>query len=356
MHPLLGGVLVETVDEGLLLTATDLELTTRVKVAAEVQEDGQMVLPTARLTDLVARLSGELSFEETETAVTVRQGKSHFSVKKMRVQDFPAGQDATGTALTISGVAWKKTARRVGIAASSSQIRPQYAGVLVRAGAASVTMVGFDTYRLAVEKIAANTPDLAGTAEEIVIPFQAMREIESMLGDDDDLTITWPASEMYMGKFEAPRFSVVTRLIDSKFPNFEKHIPKPVDCPLVIDRDRLIAALARAQLYTVQIRDDKDKLTLNAVVAFEANGQELIIEAESDEGNLHDVLLLEKPVEPKRKKFTASYLAAPLKFLGPTVELHFTTGHSIPAIYREGDYLYMLQPINDVEFDVPGGN
>lgn len=356
LNPVLAGVLVETVEDGLLLTATDLELTTRVRVKAEVQEEGKLLLPTSRLMDLVARLSGELLLEETDTAVTVRQGKSHFSVKKMSIRDFPAVQDATGSMFTVPGAAWKRAAKRVIIAAASPQMRPQYAGVLVRAGAGFITLAGFDTYRIAVEKIALGSIEMADAADEIVIPLQAMREIESMLDAEDDLTITWPSREMYMGKFKASGFTVVTRLMDSRFPKFEKQIPAPIAAPLIINRDRLAATLGRAQLYTLKYTDESKKVVQNAVVALSAEGQELTIDAETDEGELHEVILLEKPTEPMRKKFTVTFLSAPLKFLGETVELHVTSGRSLPGIYREDDYFYMALPVNDILLDEPGGD
>src|SRR5215470_3828508 len=168
---ILSGVLLRAEAGRLHLAATDMELSLRSSLEAQVEGDGAVVVPGRLLVDLVRLLpEAELTIEHRadESTVHVTSGPSTSTLHTYAAEDFPRlpDLDAVGT-FTVDRESLLDTVSRVARSASRDESRPVLTGILVRFEAGKLVMAATDSYRLSVKET-----ELPGDAPELeaIIP------------------------------------------------------------------------------------------------------------------------------------------------------------------------------------------
>jgi DNA polymerase-3 subunit beta len=252
--PILANVLLEAVGGTLRLRGTDLELTIeRILDGVDVKTPGGACLPAKTLCDIVAALPDGLVTLSTDEqhVVTITCGKSVYRINSLPAVEFPPTPEVALVARFVIGTdILRRALQRTLMAVSRDDTRPVLTGVLIAASGDVCRFVATDTHRLAID----TSPLVDAPEVAAIIPGRAMRELVPLLADAE-------FCRMELGEHEAT-FSigatkVTTRLIEGKFPNYERVIPKEHTFKLTLDAAELKRTVKRASIVA---REDANRL------------------------------------------------------------------------------------------------
>lgn len=242
----LSGIQLAARDGELHLAATDMDVSVRTRLAAEVAADGVVVVPGKLLIDIVRLLGGaQVALELREGMLTVSSDQSNYTLNTYDVEDFPQLPPTTGQLFSVDRDTFLQTLQAVSRAASHDESRPVLTGIKVQITSETLTMVATDSYRLSVCDSSLSS-DLADPAEAI-IPARALDEL-SRIADDS------PASALAMGieanqiLFGVDETWVTARRIEGQFPNHVQLIPQAFEHQATIDRAELLDVINRTRL------------------------------------------------------------------------------------------------------------
>src|SRR5438105_6677677 len=187
---ILSGILLEARGSELRLAATDMELSLRATLPAQLEGDGAIVLPGKTLADIARLLpADEVSIEHkpSESVVHVTSGSASYTLHTYNPEDFPRLPELEAVStFTVERESLLETIARVARAASRDESRPVLTGVLVQFGGGKLTMAATDSYRLAAEEttFSGAVPDL-----EAIVPGRALQELARVASAGDEVVI-----------------------------------------------------------------------------------------------------------------------------------------------------------------------
>src|SRR6266480_223307 len=216
---ILSGIWLQASDGTLELAATDMELSLRSSLNAEIAEPGTVVLPGRLLVDIVKLLPAsevEIAHSPEEGRVSVVSGSASYSLHTHSAEDFPRlpEVDAAQT-FSVAREALLETITRVGRSASRDESRPVLTGILVRFGEGKLVMAATDSYRLAVKEtpLDETVPEL-----EAIVPARALTELGRIAAAAE--TVDLGVHENH-AVFSAGDVLLTSRRIDGQFPDYK---------------------------------------------------------------------------------------------------------------------------------------
>jgi DNA polymerase-3 subunit beta len=245
----LSGVLVRAEGSRLELQATDMELGIRVSVPAQVEREGEAVVPGRLLLDVIRALAKEeLSFEyrSSQQDVEVVSGTARFHLRTLPLEDFPKLPEPGGSTMRVPSAAFVETINRVARSASRDETRPHLTGVLVSASGKELRMVATDSYRLSVKETSLDQP-LDGELEANV-PARTLQELGRVAGGDN------PEAEIEIAALENQVVFTVgdtvlsSRLVEGRFPNYRQLLPESFEHELRLSTAELLEVVRRISL------------------------------------------------------------------------------------------------------------
>ncbi len=343
--PILSHLLVAPQGDTLRLTATDLEMWMECSLPARLQatlddgEDTGFTAPARVFTEMLGALpDADVLIDRPSggNKVQVRCARSDYSILGLPAEEFPAPPDVTPTAtFTIGGELLRDMIRHVLFAVATDETRPILTGVLLILKEGELKMVATDTHRLAV-RASKIEGDGEGTA---IIPARAMNELLRLAGDDDSVIVSLAQGQ---ARFEIGTTTMITRLIEGQFPNYERVIPAGHDRKLTLETGEFVKAVKRAAIVA---RDNANRVVL------ETEGSQLALSAESGTvGSAREEIEVAREGDDIQIAFNAKYLVDVLNIVeteGVVLEL---TEPLRPGILRPigdgaGDYLCVLMPM-----------
>jgi DNA polymerase III subunit beta len=241
---ILSGILLEARSGELQLAATDMELSLRAMLQAQVDGDGAIVVPGKTLVDIARLLPGDevvIEHRPTESVVHVTSGSASYTLHTYNPEDFPRlpEVDAVST-FAVERESLLDTIARVARAASRDESRPVLTGVLVQFGDGKLVMAATDSYRLAVKEtgLSGKTPDL-----EAIVPGRALQELARIASAGDEVEIGVQENQVL---FSTEGVWLTTRRIDGQFPNYRQLLPESFEHELTLPRGELLDVIRRA--------------------------------------------------------------------------------------------------------------
>ncbi len=332
---ILSGVLLRAAEDSLQLAATDMEISLRVPVAAQVEESGAVVLPGRLLSDIVKALpSGkEVTIEQPggTGAVRVSCGASEYSLHSQGAEDFPHLPEPSGSAFSVDRNAFAETVGHVSRAASRDESRPVLTGVLVEFAEGTVTMAATDSYRLSVM----HTPLPGSTIEsQAIVPARALSElIRIASGDTIDM---WIGENQVL--FGADSVLLSARRIDGQFPNWRQLLPQTFEHEITVGRSELLEVVRRAALMAQR--------NLPLRLAFD-QGELTISSQTQDVGEARESIPVDFQGERLEIGFNADFLREGIESVdGDAVKLRLISPLRPGLLQGEGDnFSYLIMPI-----------
>jgi DNA polymerase-3 subunit beta len=245
--PILSNLLLEKKAGKLTLLATDLELQVSTQIDAPGGEDFAITIAARKLFDIVRALpdDAKLKLDSKDSQVVVSAGKSRFTLQTLPAADFPRVETGAGlgAAIHLPQKTLKRLLQLVQFAMASQDIRYYLNGMLLVLEGKQLRVVATDGHRLSY---AETELDTEVEAREIIIPRKTVMELSKLLGDVDD------AVELRIGAnqvtFTLPGTELVTKVVDGKFPDYQRVIPANQPRHLKVRRQNVIQALQRAAI------------------------------------------------------------------------------------------------------------
>ena len=267
---ILGGILLRADGEVLELAATDMEMSLRIGVPANVREEGAVVVPGRLLVDIVRLLPvGDVSLEYRpgEGIVTLVSGSSEYRLHTYAADDFPRLPQAPEEGLAhLEREAFLETMGKVGRAASRDESRPVLTGILVHLEGTTLVMAATDSYRLSVKETALSSA-VTETLDAIV-PARALTELARIAqGSTAELLDVGVQENQVL--FRVDGVSLTARRIDGQFPNYKQLRPETFEMELVLPREELLEVVRRVGIMAqrnspLRLRFEEGQLTIQA--------------------------------------------------------------------------------------------
>jgi len=247
--PILANVLLEQKDGSLHVTATDLEMqiTARSEMAGK---DGQAITVGARkLQDLLRALpdDAQVTLDAAGSKMTVKAGRSRFNLQTLAATDYPrigvSSEQLQTLALPQKNL--RALFRLVEFAMAQQDIRYYLNGMLLVVDKGTLQAVATDGHRLSWASIAVDGEgDLK--RQEVILPRKTVLELGKLLTDSDDpVTLDILANQV---RFRFGNVELVSKVVDGKFPDFNRVIPVGHGKHVEMDRSELLSALQRAAI------------------------------------------------------------------------------------------------------------
>lgn len=231
----------------LTMLTTDQELTISSSISAFIGAEGEVLIPARRLNEIVKALGQEGTVEIAVSAnldVTLTTNFGKYNMKGMSADEFPTmPQFPEGTRATFSQANISRIAEKTVFAVSKEEYRPAMTGVLLQFRGDHVTAASTDSFRLSRVIVNAGETEFPENLD-VIIPA---RSIELLRKVDSDVTVSVTKTH---AEFVMANTTIVTRVIDERFPPYENVIPKDNDKELTLNVKELIAALKRVAIFT----------------------------------------------------------------------------------------------------------
>jgi DNA polymerase-3 subunit beta len=342
--PILANVLIEPAEDGIALTATDMEVGLRGLVPAQMKKKGTVTLNARKLYEIAREVTGEeVVLKSTQAGwVDVLAGRSKFKIVSLDAKDFPQlplGPEApAGAAVRIAAGTLREMIEKTLFAVSSDETRFNLSGVFVtNSDDGSLRMVATDGHRLAV--VDRRVPE-ARIERGVIMPRKGLLEAHKLLAeaDEGELTVTIAPKEV---RISLPSVSFFMRLVEGEFPDYRQVIPGAARAQARANRDDLLAALRRISLLAsersrgVKLHLEKGRLELSA--------------SNPDQGEASEDVEVSYGGEPLTIGFNARYLIDVLQVHaeGDVIELSFTdeVGPGVLRGSQDPEYTYVVMPM-----------
>ena len=245
--PALSNVLIRTTENSLILTATDLEIELVSQIGIIVDEPGEITVPARKLLDICKSLANEaiIKFSVTDKKALVQSGRSRFSLTTLAAKDFPA-LDAINSIYEFEIP--QKTLRdiidKTAFAMAQQDVRYYLNGLMLEVSSNYLRAVATDGHRLAYcEKV--TNADIADI-KQVILPRKGVLELVRLLGDTENSVKVILGSNHLQVEFDGLRLT--SKLIDGRFPDYNRVMPTDGHNVITVDRDQLRQALMRVSI------------------------------------------------------------------------------------------------------------
>ena len=262
--PILSNVLLALEDKTLSLTGTDLEVELIGRVELEAAGvDGEVTVPARKLVDICKSLpeGSTIEFSLEGGKATVKAGRSRFTLSTLPAADFPAVESGAGSvALSLDQSLVKQLIDGTAFAMAQQDVRYYLNGLYLEILGGRLRVVATDGHRLAL----ATGPALVEAADTgVIIPRKGVLELSRLLDGSVPLELAIGTNHI---RATNEQFTFTSKLVDGKFPDYERVIPKNADKSVIGERGELKQAFTRtAILSNEKYRGVRLKLSENSL-------------------------------------------------------------------------------------------
>jgi DNA polymerase-3 subunit beta len=248
--PIFANVLLRKSGTSIQLTTSDLEI--QIRTTAELGGDTGNFTTTIgarKLIDILRTMPSDqtVSLESSQSKIILKGGKSKFTLQTMPAEDFPLVQESAnfGPAFSVPQKTLKDLLGQVAFAMAVHDIRYYLNGILFVAEGKQLSLVATDGHRLA---FASATLDVEVPKQEVILPRKTVIELQRLLSDADGAIEMQFANNQAKFSFDGMEF--VTKLVEGKFPDYNRVIPKNHKNQITLGRTALLATLQRTAILT----------------------------------------------------------------------------------------------------------
>ncbi len=250
--PILANVLLRREGEEVELVTSDLEIQVRTRAKFDgAAEAFATTVQAKKLIDILRSLPADqiCSLSSSNGKLTLQAGKSRFTLQTLPAEDFPLVQESAdfGPSFSVPQATLRGLINQVHFAMAVHDIRFYLNGILFVAEGNTLTLVATDGHRLA---LAQATLDVEMPKQEVILPRKTVLELQRLLKDKDEAAAIEMRFSSNQARFAFSGMEFVTKLVEGKFPDYNRVIPKGHKHQLVLGRAPLLASLQRAAILT----------------------------------------------------------------------------------------------------------
>ncbi|ALV04510.1 DNA polymerase III subunit beta [Roseateles depolymerans] len=344
--PILANVLLRKQGSQVELTTSDLEIQVRTTVEFDGDEgDFTSTIGARKLIDILRSMPSDqtVSLTSNQNKMTLQGGKSRFTLQTLPAEDFPLVQEAAdfGPAFSVPQKTLKTLINQVHFAMAVHDIRYYLNGILFVAEGKSLTLVATDGHRLALAQAELDTEM---PKQEVILPRKTVLELMRLLkdggkGEEEEQ----PIEMRFAGnqaKFSFSGMEFVTKLVEGKFPDYNRVIPKNHRFHVILGRQQLLAALQRAAILT----SEKFKAVR---LAFEP-GLLSIASSNAEQEEAKEEIEIDYGGDQIETGFNVTYLMDVLANMGQDmvrVDLNDSSSSALISIPDQTGFKYVVMPM-----------
>lgn len=247
--PILANVRLRLAEDSLSLTGTDLEVELVGRVPATVVEGGEVTVPARKLLDICKALpeGSEIAFTLKEDRLQVVSARSRFTLSTLPASDFPGIEEsAQDFQIRVPRVELRRLIERTAFAMAQQDVRYYLNGMLWEVSNGQLRVVATDGHRLALCVFHAAEAIVTENRRQLIVPRKGVLELQRLLqGDEGDVSVVFGKSHI---RVVTDDFAFTSKLVDGKFPDYERVLPKGGNRQVDADRQALRHALGRASI------------------------------------------------------------------------------------------------------------
>jgi DNA polymerase-3 subunit beta len=337
--PVLANVRMYWENHSLTLTCSDLEIQTSAKVPCETASAGGTTLGAKKFLEIIRSLDDEsdIQFSLQDDSLRIKQGRSSFKLATLPIEQFPMRKiEETGELRYVQRLPFVKALQSTVFAISLQDVRAFLNGLLLCIDNEFLVMVGMDGHRMAINRMA-----LAEKFSErrLILPRKSVNDLLRLLQqiDDEEVRIT-----LYIDHFvlTTAQYHWDSKLIDARFPTYQRIIPQQQDKLIYVDRDQLKRALSR----TMILANERFK----AVVLSWQAGELHLVAYNQEQEEAVEIVNADVSGEDMKIGINANYLLDGLNHLPEgQVCLSFTNADSSILVQSVNDknFQYIIMPM-----------
>lgn len=342
--PILANVLIRKNGGEVELTTSDLEI--QVRTGAELGGDGGSFATTVgarKLIDILRSMPADqtVTLSAAQNKLTLQGGKSRFTLQTLPADDFPLVQEAAdfGPMFSVPQKTLKSLINQVHFAMAVHDIRYYLNGILFVAEGKSLTLVATDGHRLA---LAQATLDVEIPKQEVILPRKTVLELQRLLKDEKDgdegaIEMRFAGNQ---AKFVFSGMEFVSKLVEGKFPDYNRVIPKNHKNAVVLGRAPLLASLQRAAILTSE--------KFKGVRVNIEPGVLRIASSNAEQEEAKEELEIDYNGDAIEIGFNVTYLIDALTNMGQEmvkVELQDTNSSALITVPEQAGFKYVVMPM-----------
>ncbi|MFM2325528.1 MAG: DNA polymerase III subunit beta [Brachymonas denitrificans] len=338
--PILANVLLRKHGEMIQLITSDLEIQIRTTAQLGGDEgDFSTTVGARKLIDILRTMPADqiVSLESSQNRLILKGGKSKFTLQTLPAEDFPLVQEAAsfGPSFSVPQKVLKQLLSQVSFAMAVHDIRYYLNGILFVAEGKKLSLVATDGHRLAFTSA---TLDVEVPKQEVILPRKTVLELQRLLSDAEGAIEMQFANNQ--AKFGFGGMEFVTKLVEGKFPDYNRVIPKDHRNQVTLGRAPLLAALQRTAILTSEkfkgVRLNFDANTLR-VACNNAEQEEAVDELDIDYSG-----------DPIEIGFNVTYLMDALGNMNQdmvSVALQDSNSSALVTIPENEQFKYVVMPM-----------
>ncbi len=334
--PILSNVLLKTVDGRLSIAATNLDIAITHYIGSKVADEGSITVPARLMQDFVSSLPGgviDLKLDEHKLHIKAEKYKS--MINGITAEDYPVMPAIeNGKTWKVPGKLLKQSLQQVVVAASSDEARPVLTGVYWHTYEGRLFIVATDSYRLAEKSLVSIDQEI-----DLLIPANALQDLLRIIGDfEEDVIVTHDDQQVL---FKVGDVELVTRLIEGKYPDYRKLIPRSFASDATLKRTELVNITKVSSLFA---RESAGSVTIN----LDAEEQQVSIRSIASQIGENTASASAAITNEGAITLNSKYILDALHALsGETVQIAFN-GKLEPCILTDpssNDYLHVIMPL-----------
>ncbi len=339
--PVLSNVLLQVEGDELTVTGTDLEvqLVARVQLEAPAERDGEITVPARKLGEIWRSLpeGARVRIEQQADRLIVRAGRSRFNLSTLGATEFPTLDESEEEArVELPASELRRLLDSTAFSMAQQDVRYFLNGLLLELAPGHVRTVATDGHRLAM----CTRPFESGddSLRQAIVPRKGVQELLRLLGDDAE------TAQLVLGQTHLTAavggYVLTTKLVDGKFPDYDRVIPKGGEREVLADRETLRNAFTRAAI----LSNEKYR-----GVRLSVDGESLTVQANNPEQEeAEETVEVEYSGQPLEIGFNVSYLQDVLGALeGDEVRITLIDSNSSAVIEAADrtDCTYVVMPM-----------
>ena len=339
--PVLSNVLMVVDGNQLSLTGTDLEVELVGRVTLEhVQENGEITVPARKLMDICKSLpeSAVIEFFMEDSRVKLKSGRSRFTLSSLPANEFPSIDEEPGSLMfTIGQNRLRRLIDRTGFAMAQQDVRYYLNGMLLEVSQNSLRAVATDGHRMAMCTVEADISQQ--TKHQVIVPRKGILEMARLLTDGDEVVhISLGASHI---RAKTGDFMFTSKLVDGKFPDYDRVLPRGGDKVVIGERQELRQAFQRASI----LSNEKYR----GIRLILSDGQLNVMANNPEQEEAEEEVILSYHGENIEIGFNVSYLLDVLSVLsGDSIKITLSDPNSSALLEEDsedGDSSYVVMPM-----------
>lgn len=339
--PVLNNILLKAEDKKLFFSATNLEIAIQYFIPADVKNEGSVTIPAKLLSSYVSLLKDEkieLNLMQGET-IQLTSPSSQTKIKGISAHEFPViPKVEKESSLKVTTKDLEVAIMQTAFAASTNTSRPVLSGVFFDVHKDAMKVVATDSYRLAERHLA-----LAEKLEQhlqCIVPARTVMELGKILNRSEDKEVEINISKNQI-LFVIGDIQLMSRLIEGKFPPYEKIIPKSTKTKVEVGTEELANVVRRVSLFA---RENNNSIKVSAT----NDGKLSIVTDETKVGEEKAEIAVTVDGENNKIALNAQYLLDVLNYIQAEKVLFEMEDKLSPAVIRplkKDDYVYIIMPL-----------